>query len=112
MDSFFNALVTRPVSIVSSANRLMASIFRLALERVAAGSVSILQQGFVVGRSILKNVVDIDCAAHKVAVKFKNGFILPLNIKTAFPNISQSYLWDSLWAIAIPSKLIAALKVL
>ena len=40
-------------------------------------------------------MLDIDLAAHKVAVKSNRGAILLLDFKAAFPSISLDYLWDA-----------------
>jgi hypothetical protein len=80
---------TRPLSIVDSINRILASIFRVLLERHTTKWISSMQRGFIAGRSMINNVVDIDFAAQKVSIQSKRGAILLLDFKAAFPSMSH-----------------------
>eukprot|EP00974_Lingulodinium_polyedra_P025634 2477097-Lingulodinium_polyedra.AAC.1 len=46
----------RPLSIVNTDNRLVANALRLRIEPILAQAISEMQQGFLAGRSMLKNV--------------------------------------------------------
>ena len=50
----------RPLTIVNTDNRLIANAMRLRIEPLAAQGVSAEQRGFLPGRSLLCNVLDID----------------------------------------------------
>ena len=50
----------RPLSITNTSNRLIASAVRLALEPALAPYITIQQRGFLPGRSIIANILDID----------------------------------------------------
>lgn len=56
----YNASVTRPLNVVNTDNRIIASAVRLVLEPVLAPSITPDQRGFLSERSMLANVVDID----------------------------------------------------
>ena len=51
---------TRPLSIVNTDNRLVANAYRLLLEPILKDWVSEMQRGFLPGRSMLSNIVDVD----------------------------------------------------
>lgn len=50
---------TRPISIVDAANRLIANAFRLRWEPLLEPWLSPLQRGFLPGRSMLANAMDV-----------------------------------------------------
>ena len=51
---------TRPLSIVDASNRILASILLRALERQAESWISPMQRGFLKGRQMLRNILEID----------------------------------------------------
>ena len=107
---YFDPASTRPLSIVDSVNRIIASIFRLALERATACWVSSFQQGFVPGRELLLNVVEVDWAAQKISLTHTRGAIVLLDFKAAFPSVAHDYIWEALTCIGIPASPINALR--
>eukprot|EP00959_Pyramimonas_sp_CCMP1952_P452016 9463974-Pyramimonas_sp.AAC.1 len=66
-EDFYDPCNTRPLSIVDASNRILASIFRVALERSAAPWVSAPQKGFLQGRHMIRNVLDVDFVAHNIS---------------------------------------------
>ena len=50
------------------------------------------QQGFLKGRSLLKNVVDIEYEAMKVSLQGPDGAMVLFDFRAAFPTVSQTYL--------------------
>ena len=107
----FEPSSTRPLSIVDAINRIIASVLRISLERVVGPWISKYQQGFVLGRQLLRNVVDVDFAAQKISLKFPRGAIILLDFRAAFPSIAHEYIWDALTAVGIPSQFISCLKL-
>ena len=51
---------TRPLSIVNTDNRIIAGAFRLVLEPIFNEWISESQRGFLSGRSMLANVLDVE----------------------------------------------------
>ena len=101
---------TRPLSIVDAANRIIASIFKVCLERVAGDWVIDCQRGFLKGRQMLQNIIDMDFAAQKVSIKYKRGCILLLDFRAAFPSISHEFMWDCLAALGLPRLFLLAIQ--
>ena len=83
---------TRPISIVDAPNRIIASILRVALERAVSSKISSMQRGFLRGRSMLRNIVEIDWTAHKVSVLSSKGVISLFDFKAAFPSIDHTFM--------------------
>jgi len=61
---------------------------------------------------MLRNVLDIDLAAHKVSVTSRSGAILLFDFKAAFASLSHDFIWDMLSSIGLSSGYIEALKLL
>ena len=57
--AYYDATQTRPLSLVNTDNRLIANAYRSVLEPLADKVVSFAQQGFIRGRSMLRNIFDI-----------------------------------------------------
>jgi hypothetical protein len=108
---FHEASETRPLSIVDAANRIIASAFRIALERNVADWVSDMQRGFLHGRHMLRNILDIDLAAQKISVKTRAGAILLFDFRAAFPSMDHAFMWETLAAIGLPDNYIKALQM-
>ena len=102
---------TRPLSIVDASNRILASSFRVALERAVGAWVSEHQRGFIMGRQMLRNVLEIDFAAQKISINSKAGDIVLFDFKAALSSLSHQYLWDAMEAIGIPAQYIKAIKL-
>ena len=107
----FEPSSTRPLSVVDASNRIIASVFRVALERCAASWVSKAQRGFLPGRQMLRNILDVDFAAQKISVKTTKGAILLFDFKSAFPSMCHDFIWDALLGIGLPQQYIKALKM-
>ena len=60
---FYTPADTRPLSIVNTDNRIIASALRLAWEPIFYDWVSKAQIDFLKGRSMLANIIDIDEAS-------------------------------------------------
>ena len=61
-----------PVTLV----RLIANAYRLVVEPVAGEWVSQMQRGFLMKRSLLANVVDIDFESMRVSLKSDRGMLI------------------------------------
>ena len=103
---------TRPLALVNVENRIIASAARLCWEPILAKFISKNQQGFLKGRQMLNNVIDIDYEAMTVSIKHDKGALLFFDFKAAFPSIAHNYLFDSLRAIGLPRHAINFIKSL
>ena len=112
MGDYYGASDTRPLSIVNTDNRLIASAMRLAWEPILSKWISSMQRGFLKGRSMLMNILDIDEAAMTISLKEKFGGAVIFDLKAAFPSISQEYLIKCLTHLGLPSTAINAIKAL
>jgi hypothetical protein len=107
-----SAASTRPLSIVDAANRIVAAILCASLERCVGDRISSMQRGFVKGRQMLMNIIDVDTAAQTVPVKSKSGVIILFDFKAAFPSMDHSFIWHTLRIAGIPSDFVSAIQML
>ena len=69
------------------------------------------QRGFISGRSILQNVIDIETAALAASYDAdRRPVILLFDFAAAFPSLPREYLWTCLRALGVPASSISALR--
>ena len=110
--SIHSAATTRPLSIVDAANRIVAAILCASLERCVGQRISSMQRGFVKGRQMLMNIIDVDTAAQTISIKSNCGAVILFDFKAAFPSMDHSFIWHTLRVGGIPSKFISAIQAL
>ena len=93
---------TRPLSIVNCDNRLIASAARNRWETHLAEWILPRQQGFLRGRSILTNLLQLDTASMITSLTQPSGACILLDFASAFPSISQEFLFATLEHIGLP----------
>jgi len=93
---------TRPLSISNVDSRLLASAARCAWEPVLEKWISQAQRGFLKGRQMLHNIIDIDWISMKVSLKCKSGALMLFDFKAAFPSVSHGFLKSALNYIGLP----------
>ena len=101
---------TRPISIVDGANRILAAILKVALERCIGEKISEMQRGFLQNRSMLSNIIDIDFAAQKISIKSCRGALLLFDFRAAFPSMNHDFIWDTLNSVGLPEQYVAAIR--
>ena len=101
---------TRPISVVDAANRMLAAMFKVALERCVGSRISTMQRGVLTDRSMLLNIIDIDFAAQKVSIKSKRGALALLDFQAALPSMDHGYIWDTLATVGLPIQYVAAIR--
>jgi hypothetical protein len=108
---FYTPSGTRPLSIVDASNRILASIFCEVLEKEIGPRIERAQKGFLKKRQLLRNVLEIDFAAHKVSIRSRSGAIILFDFKAAFPSLSHDMLWDTLEATGVDADFIRVVKM-
>ena len=93
---YYTADHTRPLSIVNCDNRLVASAMRIRWESILDKWVSDFQRGFLPGRSMLSNIVDIDLHSMLVTLKHEHGALVLFDFSAAFPSVSHDFIFATL----------------
>ena len=99
---YFTPENTRPLSIVNTDNRIIASACRIRWEPIFNEWVSTAQRGFLRGRSMLSNVIDIDFEAMRVSLTCEQGASVLFDMKAAFPSLAHEYLFKVLRHMGLP----------
>ena len=93
----------RPLTIVNTDNRLMANALRLRIEPLVNSFISSQQQGFLGGRSLLKNVTDIDAGMRQFAMLHDDPAAIFFDFEAAFPSLAHRYLLQALESLRLPA---------
>jgi hypothetical protein len=97
------ACETRPLTIADCSNRLIANAYRYRWEGLIAPIVDENQRGFLPGRSMLQNVVDIEHAAMLTALAREDGAMILFDFTAAFPSISRQFLRQAAARAGLPA---------
>ena len=108
----FTAGGTRPLSIVDTANRILANAYRYRWEPPLAAWVSPEQRGFLPGRSILANVVDVGETAAEFSLTEDDPVIFLFDFAAAFPSVHQTFLVAALQRVGLPMAAITVVRSL
>jgi len=110
--TFFHPGDTRPLNISNVDNRLLASAARLAWEPILEKWASSFQKGFLKGRSMIHNIIDVDWHAMTVSLKCPRGALLLFDFKAAFPSVSHPFLLNCLHELGLPREAMNFIKSL
>ena len=91
---------------MNSDNRLLASAVRLRLEAILGDVVSQEQQGFLGGRSLLRNVIDVEDAMRIAALRGNSPAAIFFDFSAAFPSISQAFLRKVMVHLGFPEGIV------
>ena len=92
----------RPLSIVNTDNRLMANAVRLRVEPILEKVISSAQRGFLPGRSMLQNVVEVDCEMRAASLQSDRAAAVFFDFAAAFPSLAHDYMLDVLRLLGLP----------
>ena len=109
---FFKPCDIRPLSIVNCDNRLVASAMRIRWEEHLRQFVQEHQQGFLEGRSIIKDLVEVENAMILRSLDSADSAAVFLDFAAAFPSISQEYVMQVLQHIGMPTNALNAFRML
>jgi len=109
---FYDPEGTRPLNIVNADNRLLANAVRIRIEPILAKWISPQQRGFVGGRSMLANVIDVDEAMQHTALEEENGAAVFLDFAAAFPSVSHEFMLDLFADLGLPPELLNFIRAL
>ena len=102
LGAYYAPGATRPLSIVNADNRIIASAMRVRWEEHLKLYVRERQQGFLKGRSMIKNLLEVETAMLLTALEGDNGAAIFLDFEAAFPSIAQGYTATVLKQVGVP----------
>ena len=80
------------------------------LENIVSEWVVNAQTGFIPGRQMPQNIVDIDTWCVEASLFNSDNALLLFDFVAAFPTISHSFLWSALQAVGMPINIIRAIQ--
>ena len=111
-EAFYAPAATRPLSVVNTDNRIIANSRRLRWEVIFNEWVSEMQKGFLPGRSMSSNIIDIETEAMRVSLRTEYGAIILFDLEAAFPSVSHTYMFRILEYLQLPSHVLNFVKAL
>ena len=94
-------------------SKLLASAFRHAANDAVGDWAVQVQRGFISGRSMLENVVEVGSHAMRASFNPRNRAALVLyDFAAAFPSLARAYMWMALTYMGFPPYVIRALQAL
>ena len=101
-EDFFRPEDTRPLSVVDCSNRILANAARLRWEAALAEWIAPEQRGFLPGRSMLANVIDMDEQSMRASLSEQDGALLLFDFAAAFPSVARDFLLGVLRYLRVP----------
>jgi hypothetical protein len=102
----------RPLALKNTDNKIICGIWNYALAKTLARQCCPLQRGFVKGRLIMQNVLDLDTRA-RIVGRSECAALSPLfaffDFQTAFPSVAHSWVTDSCRSCGLPEPFLALL---
>ena len=93
---------------VGPTNKLAGWLLQLA--GFASKICSSSQRGFLPGRHLLENVIDIDIEARRLLISDKKGAVILVDLTAAFPSLSQDFLFSVLEKQGVPGSIRGAIR--
>ena len=110
-----NVADTRILSFKNTDNKLICSSMNYISKPVLSHGISYLQRGFIPGRQLICNVLDLDTYSH-IHAMMSNLASLPIlvffDFAAAFPSISHTWLFMTLEAMKFPAGFINLVKTM
>ena len=101
---------TRLLAVVNADSRLLANAYRRMLEPTLNKWVSEMQRGFLHGRSISSNIVDLDFCAMRISLNHPKRASVLFDFAAAFLSISQEFMWQVLSHVGLPPPVFEAVR--
>ena len=86
----------RPISLCNSSYKIIAKLLANKFKPLLGKLISPLQGGFVKGRHIVDNVIQVQEAIHSSFHRNEKGVLIKLDMKNAFDRVKLPFLYDVL----------------
>jgi hypothetical protein len=104
---------TRPISMSNTDAKIFAMVLNHKLSQLAQLTVIEQQRGFVRGRRMSDNLVEIDSLALHLDQNYNTGSgVILFDFASAFPSLSHDYIFAALHRLGVPPMILRALHSL
>ena len=107
----FEAGGVRPLNVTNCDNRILASTIRLVLEPRIGPLITKSQRGFLSGRSMLANILDVEESMIRTALDGENGWAFFYDMAAAFPSVEQEFFHDFFRRLGWPPWLLNIIRI-
>ena len=83
----------RPISLCNASYKIIAKLLANGLRPLLGKLISHLQGGFVKGRQIVDNVIQVQEALHSSFIQKEKGMLIKLDMKNAFDQVKLPFLY-------------------
>jgi len=92
----------RPINVANGDNRILANAVRYPMEEAMGRWVSHMQRGFLPGRSMLQNVLEMEHHMQLGSLRDPRAMAIFFDFQAAFPSVCHGFLLDVLEALRLP----------
>ena len=103
---------TRPLSLGNTDSKLFAGGLQCMIAPGLPRFISLEQSGFMPGRSILGNLLNVDVAMKRTAMTSSSGGACFFDFAAAFPSLNHQFLWKALSSAGFPASIVACIQSL
>jgi hypothetical protein len=105
-----HATATRPIALSNTDAKLFAKVLNHKLSQLAVITVLGQQRGFVKGRRMADNIIEVEALALHICRHFAtNSGIIMFDFAAAFPSLSHDYIFGALHKLGVPAWFLIAL---
>ena len=99
-----------PISLCNSLYKILAKLIANNVNPLLGKLISALQGGFVKGRHIVDNVIQVQEAIHSSFHRKEKGMLIKLDIKNAFDQVKLPFLYDVLLSFGFCPEFVNLIK--
>lgn len=85
--------IYKPISLCNSSYKIVAKLLENKIKPLLQKLISPAQGGFVKGRHILDNVIQVQEALHSSQLRKEQGMLIKLDMCNAFDRVNRSFLY-------------------
>ena len=111
MASVYSPEGVRPLNVTNTDNRLVASSIRVAIEPILGQLVTMEQKGFISGRSMLSNILDVEEAMALATFRGIRSLAVVFGFSAAFPAIEHALMFVYFDALEWPQWLMRLIRI-
>ena len=100
----------RPVSLCKASYNILAKLLANRFKLLLGNIISPLHRGFVTGRHLVDNVIQVQEALHSSFQRREKGMLIKLDMKNAFGRVKLPFLYDVLLSFGFFPEFIDLIK--
>ena len=99
-----------PISLCNASYKILAKILANRLKPLLGSLISPLQGGFVKGRHLIDNAIQVQGALHSSCQRKEKGMLIKLYMKNSFDRVKLSFLYQVLSSFGFSADFVSLIK--